>query len=120
VHSQAKGATKAEKQRFQYITELGCIACRQLGLTRHAEVHHIVEGNKRLGHSFTIGLCPWHHRSVIEMGSCMAEWIYGPALGGDHANKRAFYKIFGSERELLEKQNELLRVQRPRLEAAPA
>lgn len=96
--------TQAEQARFRKLIDLGCIACRINGVvTRGAiEIHHLVEGNKRLGHSFTIPLCIWHHRGVAE--STM-EMLKGPSLA---RNKRAFLEEYGTERQLLDAVNRLI------------
>jgi hypothetical protein len=45
------------------LKDLGCAACAELFMWVPAEIHHILEGNKRLGHWYTIPLCSGHHRS---------------------------------------------------------
>lgn len=61
-------ATKAERERITRMLSLGCCACAQEMLTHddwplaEPECQHIVEGNKRLGPLYTIGLCAGHHR----------------------------------------------------------
>ena len=62
-------ATKAEKARFRAMLSLDCVACR-IESSKHwswqssaPEVHHLLRGN-RLGHSFSIPLCPGHHRGA--------------------------------------------------------
>lgn len=65
--------------------EHGCVACLQDGIQSPASIHHIVQGNRRLGHLFSIGLCWQHHQ--------------GPE--GVHMAKRSFVARYGSELELL-------------------
>ena len=93
--------TKAELRRTQLLTrECGCLACKQWGMYREADLHHILSGGRRMGHSYAIPLCEWHHRgvSVNDMkGDEMLE-MYGPSLARD---KRAFVDTFGSEIDLL-------------------
>ena len=98
--------TKADRRRFDALHELGCIACRVNGVVTitTVEIHHLVEGNKRLGHSFTIPLCAWHHRGDAENAM---EMLKGPSLA---RNKRAFAKEYGTERELLAAVNRLIHV----------
>lgn len=50
--------SKEEQAWMDWIVQQGCSICRS-----PAEVHHLVSGGRRLGHLFTIGLCPVHHRS---------------------------------------------------------
>ena len=52
-------------------------------------MHHIVQGNRRLGHLFTLPLCPPHHQGD------------GRAVPSVHFTKRTFVQRYGSELELL-------------------
>lgn len=109
-HSTGK-PTKAEKARMDAIKEADrCIAC-----TLHCaptmpgvEIHHLLSGNRRRGHMFTVGLCPWHHRSVVhpyfETSARMRE-RYGPSLAN---GSKPFREAFGDDEALLEYQNRLL------------
>ena len=96
--------TKDELRRYRALQELGCIACRVNGVTRGAipEIHHLVEGNKRLGNAYTIPLCTWHHR-----GEASSQWekLKGPSLA---TSKREFVAEYGTERELLDAVNKIL------------
>ena len=90
---------KSESTRLDRITALGCIVCRLEGLGRTpAEVHHLVNGRKRKGHSETIPLCPLHHRG----GNDNAQYT------SRHPYKRRFEQRYGSEQYLLEETNRLL------------
>ena len=105
--------TKADKRRFLAISEIGCLACRYQFADRNADfsyttdVHHILNGGKRQSHQETIGLCPWHHRGIIEGDfpeQAMTDTL-GPSLA--HGRK-AFEDHFGTQDELLTRQNELI------------
>lgn len=67
-HKNQVRATKAEQERITRMLQLGCCACAQDMLEHddwplaEPECQHIVEGNKRLGPLYTIGLCAGHHR----------------------------------------------------------
>ena len=90
--------TKADKKRYRQLAELGCICCRKLGYQNAGEIHHLVEGY-RLGNEFTICLCSWHHRGQpITTYKGVTAIVLGPNL---RDNKKAFIKLFGTERELL-------------------
>lgn len=114
-HSTGK-SSKEEISRFEKLKELGCIACilfmergkkRGSVLTgRSAEVHHLLSGNRRRGHKYTIGLCGWHHRSVTVLPKRYAVLEYGPSLA---EGPKLFHDFFGSDEELLARTNELLR-----------
>jgi hypothetical protein len=116
MHSKAKPATKAEKVRFARIVELGCVACRaqtpddkKLIWCGIPEVHHLLDGGIRRGHSYTICLGTFHHRGLAkpEVVSVreMTEW-FGPSLYHD---ARGFHARFGTDDELLDYQNLLLK-----------
>ena len=85
----SKTANTAERDWMARITEYGCIACKQDGHETPAEVHHIIQGNRRLGHLFSLPLCPEHHRGD------------GRLVPSIHMRKRPFVARYGSELELL-------------------
>lgn len=85
----SKSATKMEREWMSRIADLGCVACRQDGIESPASVHHIVQGNRRLGHLFTLPLCPLHHQGD------------GRQVPSVHFTKRTFVARYGSELELL-------------------
>lgn len=86
----SKPATKTEREWMQRIADLGCIACRKDGTPdTPACVHHIISGSRRLGHLFTIPLCPEHHKS---------DGRHVPSI---HNQRRTFAAKYGTELELL-------------------
>lgn len=102
----SKTATKAQQRRFIDLQLVGCIACRIEGLAddhrpEPADVHHIVMGGKRLGHDYTLPLCPWHHRgvNVSQLPTSAVEMMRGPSLA---RSKREFVQRYGTELCLLE------------------
>ena len=100
-----KQPTKADRARFDALQELGCIACAKEGRWGVApDIHHITDRGRRLGHHFTIGLCPWHHRAIPPSGLTTpeAEKVLGPSLA---RSKREFAERYGAEQELLERTN---------------
>lgn len=67
-----------------------CVACRKEGFPdTPCCVHHIISGQRRMGHLFTIGLCPEHHKSD------------GRIVPSIHNQRRQFVQRYGSELELL-------------------
>jgi hypothetical protein len=114
--------TKAEQARFDKMKEIGqCVACYQRGIHGwgYIEIHHLLSGNKRIGHMATVSLCPWHHRGVTDgqRVSCfdsgsgrqatsaeLTKWI-GPSLAN---GSKPFRTEFGTDAELLAIQNALL------------
>lgn len=93
--------TAAESVWMGQVAELGCIVCRQQGRGFvPCAVHHIVEGNRRVGHLFTIGLCqPGHHMDAPASSDQISR----------HPNKARFVAAYGSEYELLKITQEILR-----------
>jgi len=101
--------TKEYRRRFEHLREIGCICCLSYGLKNTwIQVHYIVEGNKRLGHAYTLPLCYWHHEGVPPEGLTRdaAESMVGPSL----KSKKRFNEVFGGERELLEWVNKMIEV----------
>lgn len=91
--------TRAEKDWFRAITELGCIVDRlQFGARVPPERHHLLRGGRRIGHMDSIPLCPAHHRSGRNDAACVSR----------HPWKRAFEKRYGTEQFLLETTRELV------------
>lgn len=112
-HSTGK-PTKAEQARFDIMLEIGCVPCTLMGVTCNpAQIHHIVEGKKRLGHLFTICLCPWHHTGHVPPTATKEEIerLVGPSYA---TSPRAFKGKFGTQRELLETQNKMIEHYRKR------
>ena len=98
-----KTPTKAQKVRFQKLQDLGCIVClNQSGAYRAPDVHHIIDCGRRMGHDYTIPLCPYHHRGVV---SDPAEVYLGPSLAD---GKRPFESCFGTQLQLLQQVNDLI------------
>ena len=97
-----KTITRAHKERFGKLQDLGCICClNERSGYRAPDIHHITLTGRRLGHDYTIPLCPYHHRGVI--GS--HEVFRGPSLAD---GKKPFVDYFGTEQELLEQVNKLI------------
>jgi hypothetical protein len=86
--------TKNERQHYDKLAQLGCIACLVTGAGYSpTEIHHIKSGNAGMGKkshwSLAIPLCHAHHRT----GN------HGTAI---HAGKKAFEAAIGmTEVELL-------------------
>lgn len=99
------------ERRFDAIYDIGCIACRKRGYSRPCQVQHLnlggLAGQKQLGHSYTIGLCPWHHQAVKDFGYCSDEMRIklGPSLA---QQSKLFRETFGTDDELLAYQNQLI------------
>jgi hypothetical protein len=106
-----RALTKADEARRTKIHAGNCIACAQRGIdltgSGYVQWHHL-EGKTKPGcHQKTVGLCLWHHQAR-PMGTDTHKYsraYYGPSL--DEGSK-PFHAEFGSNAELLARQNELL------------
>lgn len=100
--------TKAEAERMAAIKSGPCVCCHMRGQgSVWPDVHHLLSGNRRRGHQFTIGLCAWHHRGFVA-APYSRQWMterLGPSLA--HGSK-PFRAEFGSDDELLAYQDRLL------------
>ena len=85
------------------VAAFGCIACKmRLGVHEPTTVHHITDSGRRLGHLFTIPLCPWHHQGYVRPGMTSSKMVarFGPSLA---KSRKDFESTFGTELELLSK-----------------
>jgi len=90
------------------LKQMFCIACAagKRVTCAQVEVHHLLSGNRRRGHLFTIPLCPWHHRADHGgWGIKFMEQAVGPSLARTSKKFRAEY---GSDDELLGATNLML------------
>lgn len=105
-----KAPTKSEHRRMRLLkTEVGCVACRLEGLGYEPpDIHHLLSGGRRIGHSATVPLCPWHHRG-------QAPERPGPSLARSPGEFKAKY---GTDAELLDLANSMLKVVESRIVGA--
>lgn len=82
--------TVAQQAAFLKMRELGCIVCALVGdvRPRKIEAHHIVRGNKRMGHRFVLPLCLGHHRGkwndqIVRVGIADGRKAFKEAHGYD-------------------------------------
>lgn len=113
--------TKAEGERIRRIVNLGCIVTlRRTHTFCPTEVHHIVEGNRRLGHWYSLPLSVWYHRGICYAGMSEREMIrlYGHSLV--HGSK-LFEQDHGTEKRLWLLVQRLLKLDRtwPRSKIVP-
>jgi hypothetical protein len=92
-------SSKAEKEHYDKLFELGCVVCRDLNYGYSPpHIHHIRHGagaGQKSHWSSAIPLCPNHH----------LHGAWGIAL---HAGIKEFERKYGTETELLEKVKRLL------------
>ena len=91
---------KADKERYQKLSELGCIVCVIYeGVWSPCEIHH-PNGRTGNGNQETLGLCFRHHRE----GSNNKMYV------SRHPWLAEFEDRYGSEEWLLEETNKLISV----------
>lgn len=94
-------ATKEQRKRWQQAQYVGCVACALDGMIGNpGDVHHLLSGGKRISHSHTVILCPFHHRGILK-----GEHHTTPSLATD---PKKFRERYGNDTELLAAQNALL------------
>lgn len=82
------------------VAQIGCIACRVIGIhTPEVSIHHIEGRTKPDAHFLTLPLCYGHHQGGLDYG----EWV------SVHPWKKRFEDTFGTQRELLELCRELVK-----------
>lgn len=84
-----KAANAVEREWFALIADVPCRACAKDGEWSAAEVHHITSAGRRMGHLFTLRLCPTHHRGD------------GKKVPSVHGSKRTFERVYGTQMQLL-------------------
>lgn len=83
--------TKAERQWIADIQDLGCIVCIiKLGVWGSPpDIHHMLKGGRRMGHGFTLPICPPHHR-----------WGFAKDVVSRDQCQRNFEAEYGTEEQL--------------------
>ena len=96
-HTRHEQMKKQDKERFDKLKQIGCIACSKKGLFSEPIIHHIRKHTGlglRPPHDQTIPLCPEHHNMGNE---------------SVHLNKTKFVELFGSELQLLDEANQKIK-----------
>ena len=92
--------TKAEKQYWDEVASLGCIACRIDGYRNQlVSIHHCHGRTKKGAHMLVLPLCAGHHQNGTGNDKNML---------AIHPFKRQFEAKYGSQEELMKKVNDLL------------
>ncbi len=93
--------TKSEKAHQDAIRSLGCIVCLiHVGVRSDCDIHHMLDGGRRIGEMHVLGLCPTHHRGGFNNPECVSR----------HPYKKAFEARYGSEEWLRDEANKRVRV----------
>lgn len=98
MKNNAPRQTKRERARTAMILALTCVYCTLSGdfRKRPLENHHIVRGNKRLGHWYTLQVCLGHHQG---------QYTDQPIRVGIHSGRHALKAEYGyDELELWQRQ----------------
>lgn len=112
-HSTGK-PTATDVERFELLRQIGCIACYLEGLRGIAcgrtEIHHLLSGNRRRGHRFTVPLGAWHHRGVTDrLTSADMTATFGPSLAN---GSKPFRERYGSDDVVLSIADDRIGVER--------
>ena len=109
--------TAKDRERFETMQRIGClVSLVYFGKSgTPGTVHHILEGGRRLGHQATLYLHPWFHQGqpptvrqagrIRQLSQAEAMALYGPSL---ELNQGAFERRFGTQRDLLVMQDNLI------------
>ena len=84
--------TKSDREFWDRLAQLGCVACRKDGeFNQHVSIHHI-EGRTRPGaHRKVLALCAGHHQ----------DGTGAPGLIAVHPWKTKFQQRYGNQLDLL-------------------
>src|SRR5688572_27253089 len=97
---------------MELLSMIRCVACWDSGgLTcGSTEVHHLISGSRRRGHTFTVPLGRWHHQGIPLPGYSVTQMqlVFGPSL---KLQSKAFRDRYGTDDELLAKVNKHLGMQ---------
>lgn len=105
--------TPQESERISLCKKGGCIISAMLGLTPAqraqlgpAEFHHIKVGNVTVGQRFGYAVSRYFHRGILPRGytQAQAREEFGPTI----MSSAAFHNRFGSDQELLDRQDDAI------------
>lgn len=110
MHPQLGSLNDKHLRRLHFIKEIGCVCCHEVfgAMSPGGDGHHAEdEGGRAFSHSAMICLCKWHHVGTVPPGlnRHTALDVWGPTR---HKHHTMFRERFGTDLELLEKQNALL------------
>ena len=87
MHRNYVAWTKAEKERIRKALQLGCCVT---GAMSGLEVHHLLSGGKRMGHTYTIVLAKGLHQKYLPNVTSLAD------------GSKPFTQAYGTQRSLWE------------------
>ena len=99
-----------DEDRLKRIRAMQCICCviEDVAQPFRTEAHHLTDKGYRKhsgGHQSTLPLCKWHHRGICEGSPDKMLFTHGPSL---ELHKRKFIETYGTERQLLERINNVV------------
>lgn len=98
-----------EEKRHIYVSKhmVSCLPCLMLGWpNRHADYHHVIDGNERYGHLVGFPMCLWHHRGMLDEFNTMTEAECIERMGPSfELHRKKFIAHFGSEEQLVARNN---------------
>lgn len=102
AHKNSKPPTKAEQERIEQMMTFMCPFCEIAGYAyrEHNECHHMLSGNKRMGHWYSIPVCAGHHRGewTVRQRSLMDPQYLVSISDG----RKMFTRVFPTERQVWE------------------
>lgn len=98
----SKAPTVVERRRIDRMRQYGCVACAKLGVPNlnELELHHLLDGSRRMGHWYTIFLCRGHHQGHWTWDQ--TDWISKDMRIAISDGRKLFDPVYGTERELWE------------------
>lgn len=110
MHPQLGAMKDRDKRRRDFILEIGCVCCIEINgaASPGGQGHHAEDDNDVvIGHHALICFCDWHHNGNPPPGKNKRTALetLGPSR---HRHRPAFRERFGTDLQLLEKQNALL------------
>jgi hypothetical protein len=94
--------TPEEQARINMMRPMGCCACLAAGIrnVKELELHHLLDGGRRISHTHTMFLCRGHHQGQWTPRQLIS---LDPRYRVSIANgRKSFAKAFSSEREMWE------------------
>lgn len=103
AHKNWIAPTKDERERMDLIVRMPCPCCAIAGypFAEKIDCHHLLSGNKRMGHWWTLNLCEGHHAgkfSVRQRQLMRPKYLVAISDG-----RKLFCAVFPSERQLWER-----------------
>lgn len=100
--------TMAEANRIPLVMDLGCLPCASVGYfgATKKDCHHLLSGNRRMGHWYTLCLCKGHH--VGQWTADQHILMLDEQRVAISDGRKAFRRVYGTEIDLWLKTQHLL------------